>query len=188
MKNHDVTSKLLPHRCSMSFRGPSISKDVACFRSIPQTRSRHCSICQIRLYAAAFFVFQLWLAILSAVSHLQPWLLMSMLRWLGHQGGEVRRCRSPNQFFPEGTDGLGLDESPCDSSNLNQLHGWIRSGHHCSERRAVAAFVHGTLWRGESARALWSRVRGSSTVVTGRQQKHDMSFAWMFALSTLVHA
>ena len=36
---------------------------------------------------------------------------------------------SPHQFLPEGTDGFGLDESPCDSSDLNQLNGWIRSGH-----------------------------------------------------------
>ena len=36
----------------------------------------------------------------SAVSHVQPWLPVSMLRRLGHQGGEVRRWhQAPNNSF-----------------------------------------------------------------------------------------
>ena len=48
----------------------------------------------------------------------------------------------PSSNLSEAADGLGRDESPCDPFDLNKLlHGQIRSGHHCSERRAVAAYV-----------------------------------------------
>ena len=80
---------------------------------------------------------------------------------------------SPKQFLPEGTDGLGLGESPRDSSNLNQLHGWIRSGHNCSERRAAAAFVHEALG-GESAGPCGVVCEGALLLWPAVGEKHEV--------------
>ena len=52
----------------------------------------------------------------------------------------LRSHKVPSSIFSEAADGVGRDESPCDFFDLNKLlHGQIRSGHHCSERRAIAA-------------------------------------------------
>ena len=110
----------------------------------------------------------------STVSYFQSWLAMSMLCWSGDQGGEVRRWRSPHQFLQEGTDVFGLDESPCDSSDLNQLHGPIRSGHTLLGEEDGSRLLSMCSRCGESAQALESCVR-ELYFRTDRQQKQDHS-------------